>query len=324
MSPRKLKALITCEVNDGFLHALEERGIQFELAGWGQTGITLTDSEVVAKAEDCNLLIIEIEGISRDILLRLPKVRFIGVSRGNPVNVDLEYCKEFKIKVVHTPGRNADSVADYCVGSMIDISRGLSASRIHLSMEGWMFEEKLPYLEFRGREIGHQTVGLYGMGNIGKRVAKRLNAGFGTKVIYFDPFVAADENAKRVESLDALFTQSDIVSLHAPVVDSTRNTVDRALLSKLGPSGFLISSARAQIIDEDDLYLSLVEHEIAGAVLDVYWREPIDQSSRWLQLANVICTPHVAGASLDVVNNHCSTILKGIDDWLGSPDIEER
>jgi phosphoglycerate dehydrogenase-like enzyme len=201
---------------------------------------------------------------------------------------------------------------------MLDLSRKLTSSSRHLSDEGWLFDGKLPYLEFRGREIGNLVVGLYGFGQIGVRVAQRLSKGFGAKVYYFDPFVESSSHATRVNSLEELFEVSDIVSLHAPVINSTENTVDRTLLKKLGPEGILISSARAKLVVEEDLYQALKTKEIASAAIDVFWNEPIEATDRWLALPNVICTPHIAGASLDVVSNHCETILNGIDKWLSS------
>lgn len=318
MPARSLRALITSEVTTKFLASLKERSIEFELCGWGQNGETLSDVELIAKARDCEIVIVEIEELNRKVLESLPNLKFVGVSRGTPVNVDLAFCEQQKIPVVHTPGRNADSVADYCLGMMLDLSRKLTLSSRHLSDEGWLFDGKLPYLEFRGREIGNLVVGLYGFGQIGVRVAQRLSNGFGAKVYYFDPFVESSSYATKVSSLEELFEVSDIVSLHAPVINSTENTVDRALLKKLGPEGILISSARAKLVVEEDLYQALKTKEIASAAIDVFWNEPIEATDRWLALPNVICTPHIAGASLDVVSNHCETILNGIDKWLSS------
>jgi D-3-phosphoglycerate dehydrogenase len=318
MQANSLRALITCEVTTEFLASLNERNIKFELSGWGQNGITLRDSELVAKAQNCEIVIVEIEELNRKVLESLPNLKFVGVSRGTPVNVDLGFCGQQKIPVVHTPGRNADSVADYCLAMMLDLSRKLTSSSRHLSNEGWLFDGKLPYLEFRGREIGNLVVGLYGFGQIGVRVAQRLINGFGATVYYFDPFVESSSYATKVNSLDELFEISDIVSLHAPVVAGTENSVDRALLKKLGPEGILISSARAKLVVEEDLYQALKTREIASAGIDVFWKEPIEKTDRWLALPNVTCTPHIAGASLDVVSNHCETILNGIDKWLSS------
>ena len=318
MQANSLRALITCEVTTEFLASLNERNIKFELSGWGQNGITLSDSELVAKAQNCEIVIVEIEELNRKVLESLPNLKFVGVSRGTPVNVDLGFCGQQKIPVVHTPGRNADSVADYCLAMMLDLSRKLTSSSRHLSNEGWLFDGKLPYLEFRGREIGNLVVGLYGFGQIGVRVAQRLINGFGATVYYFDPFVESSSYATKVNSLDELFEISDIVSLHAPVVAGTENSVDRALLKKLGPEGILISSARAKLVVEEDLYQVLKTREIASAAIDVFWKEPIEKTDRWLALPNVICTHHIAGASLDVVSNHCETILNGIDEWLSS------
>ena len=323
MQANSLRALITCEVTPEFLASLKERNIDFELSGWGQDGKTLSEVELIAKAQNCEIVIVEIEELNRKVLESLPNLKFVGVSRGTPVNVDLGFCEQQRIPVVHTPGRNADSVADYCLAMMLDLSRKLTSSSRHLSDEGWLFEGKLPYLEFRGREIGNLVVGLYGFGQIGVRVAQRLSNGFGAKVYYFDPFVESSSHATRVNSLEELFEVSDIISLHAPVINSTENTVDRTLLKKLGPEGILISSARAKLVVEEDLYQALKTKEIASAAIDVFWNEPIEATDRWLALPNVICTPHIAGASLDVVSNHCETILNGIDKWLSSNNTEK-
>ena len=318
MPDKSMRALITCEVTDEFLNALTSRKIEFELTGWGQTGITLSEKELISKAENCDIVIIEIEELNKAVIDSLPNLKFVGVSRGTPVNVDLDFCKERGIPVVHTPGRNADSVADYCLSMMLDLSRKLTSSSRHLSAEGWMFDGKLPYLEFRGRELGQLKVGLFGFGQIGARVAQRLHSGFGAQVFFFDPYVESSVHAKKVSSLEELFEISDIISLHAPVIAGTENSVDRAMLKKLGPQGILISSARAKLIVEEDLYQSLTHGEIASAAIDVFWSEPIDSQNRWVKLPNVICTPHIAGASLDVVSNHCETILNGIDKWLST------
>lgn len=318
MPNNTMRALITCEVSNEFISALKSRGIEYELTGWGQTGNTLTQEELIAKAQGCEIVIVEIEDLNKTVIESLPDLKFVGVSRGTPVNVDLEFCKERGIPVVHTPGRNADSVADYCLSMMLDLSRKLTASSRHLASEGWMFDGKLPYLEFRGRDLGNLKVGLFGFGQIGARVAKRLHSGFGSQVYFFDPFVESSVHAKKVKSLDELFETCDIVSLHAPVIPETENSVNRALLRKLGPEGILISSARAKLIVEEDLYQSLANKEIASAAIDVFWKEPIDSQNRWVKLPNAICTPHIAGASTDVVSNHCETILNGIDKWLST------
>ena len=318
MPNNTMRALITCEVTNEFLSALKSRDIEYELTGWGQTGNTLTQDELIAKAQECEIVIVEIEDLNKAVIESLPNLKFVGVSRGTPVNVDLEYCKERGIPVVHTPGRNADSVADYCLSMMLDLSRKLTASSRHLASEGWMFDGKLPYLEFRGRDLGNLKVGLFGFGQIGARVAKRLHSGFGSQVYFFDPFVESSVHAKKVKSLDELFETCDIVSLHAPVIPETENSINRALLRKLGPEGILISSARAKLIVEEDLYQSLANAEIASAAIDVFWKEPIDSQDRWVKLPNVICTPHIAGASNDVVANHCETILNGVDKWLSA------
>jgi phosphoglycerate dehydrogenase-like enzyme len=318
MSDRKMRALITSEVTDEFLELLDVRNIQYELAGWGQSGTVLTENQIIESAQQCEIVIVELENINRKVIEALPGLQFVGVSRGTPVNVDLEYCDEKGISVVHTPGRNADSVADFCLAMMLNLTRKLIVSSKHLSTVGWTYDGKLPYLEFRGKEIRNLKIGLYGLGQIGERVAERLHNGFGAKTYFYDPFVKASAHATKVEKIDELFEISDIVSLHAPVVAETENSINRALLRKLGPEGILISSARAKLVIEEDLYSALTNGEIASAAIDVFWSEPIDADNKWVKLSNVICTPHIAGASLDVVANHCGMILEGLDKWLSS------
>jgi D-3-phosphoglycerate dehydrogenase len=323
VNTKGMKALITCEVSHSFIGDLETRGIRCEHAGWGLNGKLLSPNELITQAKDCEIVITELEELNESIIRQLPKISFIGVTRGNPTNVDLTFCKEQGIEVVYTPGRNADSVADYCIGAILGLTRDINVSNRHLTNFGWMYEEKLPYLRFRGKELGRSTIGLYGMGQIGKRVASRLHRGFGTTVIYFDPFVEKDDNARQVDSLDELFSRSDVVSLHAPVTEETKNTVNTQLLNGLGESGFLINSARADLVVESDLYQSLIETRIAGAALDVFWSEPLHKNSKWLELENVLCTPHIAGASNDVVENQCEMILAGIDIWIKTKQVEK-
>lgn len=318
MPDNTMRALVTCEVTDEFLTALKARSIDYDLVGWGQNGTLLSQKELISGAQECQIIIVEIEELNKEVINSLPNLKFVGVSRGTPVNVDMEICKARNIAVVHTPGRNADSVADYCLAMMLDLSRKLTESSRHLMSKGWMFDGKLPYLEFRGRELGGLSMGLYGLGQIGAKVAQRLHNGFGAEVYFFDPFVQSSIDAKKVNTLEELFDISDIISLHAPVTSETEYSVNRTLLRKLGPDGILISSARAKLIIEEDLFQCIVNEEIAGAAIDVFWDEPIDTNNRWLKLSNVICTPHIAGASLDVVANHCKTILIGLDKWLSS------
>lgn len=318
MPDNTIRALVTCEVTDEFLTALKARGIEYDLAGWGQNGNTLSQTEIISRAQECQIIIVELEELNKEVINSLPILKFVGVSRGTPVNVDMEICKARNIPVVHTPGRNADSVADYCLAMMLDLSRKLTESSRHLMSRGWMFDGKVPYLEFRGRELGGLSVGLYGLGQIGARVAQRLHNGFSAEVYFFDPFVQSCIDAKKVHTLEELFDISDIISLHAPVISETEYSVNRTLLRKLGPDGILISSARAKLIVEEDLFQCIVNGEIASAAIDVFWNEPIDSNNRWLKLSNVICTPHIAGAALNVTANHCKTILNGLDKWLSS------
>jgi len=318
VSVKSKKALVTCETTAEFLEQLRNRGIQVNHDGWGKTGMSLDKKSLIVALQNCEIAFVELEHIDVEVIENCPDLRFIGVARGAPTNVDLNICSIRGITVATTPARNADAVADYSLAMMIVATRSIFSSALHLKDEGWNYQGQLPYLKFRGREIGSLKVGLYGLGNIGLKVAKRLHYGFGTDVLFYDPFVNHCLEARKVDSLDELFSESDMVSLHAPVNDSTKRSISGNLLDKLGPNGLLINAARAGLIDEDLLFNYLEQGKIAGAVLDVYWHEPLDVKSKWLNLENVICTPHIAGATFDVIDNHCQKLILDFDKWLST------
>lgn len=297
-----------------FISELKSRGLQVEHCGWGTSGVQLTKSELIAKIQNCKVAFTELEDFDKEVI-EASSLEFIGVARGNPVNIDLQVCNERGITVVTTPARNADSVADFCVAMILNTSRRLNFGSNHLRESGWNFEGFLPYREFRGVELGSLKIGLYGLGNIGRRLAHRLKEGFGSKLYYFDPFVEDCMNAEKVSTLQELFEICDVISIHAPLNGSTINSVTEKEIRLLGNSGILINSARAQLVDENALYNALARKELHSAALDVFWEEPLQPNSKWLNLPNVILTPHIAGASLNVISNQCEILLSGLDKW---------
>lgn len=315
MSTNSKRALVTCESTPKFIEQIQQRGFAVHQAGWGKSGIPLDKASLITALKDCDIAFIELEEIDAEVIEKCPKLGLIGVARGTPINVDMAACKLKGISVTTTPARNADAVADYCIAMMIVASRSIFSSSLHLREKGWNYEGQLPYLKFRGFEIGNKKIGLYGLGNIGLKVAKRLHYGFGVKVFFYDPFVEICAEAEKVKSLDELFEICDIISLHAPINEATKNSITQDQLEKLGRKGVLINAARAGLIEEIALLEALEQNRIKGAVLDVFWNEPLESNSNWLKLENVICTPHIAGATFDVIQNHCEKLISDLDNW---------
>ena len=205
-----MRALVTAEFTDEGQRRLEALGYEVVRAGWGVTRRALAREEYVRAAEGAQLLVTEIEVVDAAVLDALPEVRCVATARGGPVNVDLDACAARGIPVVSTPGRNADSVADFTMGLLLTLCRGIAAGERHLRGSGWLVGDELPYLHFRGPELAGRTLGLVGLGEVGRRVRARAEAGFGMRVLHTDPAVAGST------PLETLLAESDVVSPALP------------------------------------------------------------------------------------------------------------
>lgn len=132
MSTQLKRALVTCEITDDFLLQLRDRGFEVKWDGWGRTGINMDKQRLITILQNCDVAFVELESIDREVIENCPSLRFIGVARGTPVNIDLDLCSERGITVASTPARNADAVADYCLAMMIVASRAIFPSVLHL------------------------------------------------------------------------------------------------------------------------------------------------------------------------------------------------
>jgi D-3-phosphoglycerate dehydrogenase len=202
--------------------------------------------------------------------------------------IDAEYARSKGITVLNTPLSSSASVAELAIGYMIALARS-----IHLttdSMKAGKWEKK----KFQGTEIGGKTLGVVGIGNIGKEVAKRALA-LGMNVIVYDPYAAAPEHLARV-TLDELFASADYITFHMPLTDETRHMIDAQAFAKMKPGVRIINCARGGIVDEDALYDALVSGKVAGVALDVFAQEPC-QGHKLFELEQVIGSPHIGAAT---------------------------
>jgi D-3-phosphoglycerate dehydrogenase len=266
-----------------------------------------------------DVLIVEADLVHAEVLDTCP-LRMIGVCRGEPVNVDLELATRKGIPVFHTPGRNADAVADLTLAFMLMLVRHLPAvSAMYRGGEAARIEQASDYLSmytrFTGVELGGLTVGLVGLGAVGGEVARRL-AGFRPRLVAYDPYVAEPPAGVTLCDLDTLLRSADIVSLHAPVTAETQGLLSAERLALLKPTAFVINTARAALTDENALYEMLRSGRLAGAALDVLVEEPLQPGNRFLALPNVIVTPHLGGATLDVTRHQSEIIVDAMEHWL--------
>jgi D-3-phosphoglycerate dehydrogenase len=198
--------------------------------------------------------------------------------------IDADYARSKGITVMNTPRASSASVAELAIGYMFALARSLYKASTTMKAEKW--EKKA----FEGDEIGGKILGLIGVGNIGKEVAKRA-AGLGMTVLAYDPYVKESKDVKLVP-LDKLLAEADYISLHLPKTKESANMLDKAQFEKMKTGVRFINCARGGIVNEAALYEALTNGKVAGAALDVYAEEP-PTDWRLAKLDNVLCSPHI-------------------------------
>jgi D-3-phosphoglycerate dehydrogenase len=277
-------------------------------------------------------IFVEAEPVDDSMLAALPNVELIGCLRSEPVNVDVRAAAARRIAVVHTPGRNADAVADFtlglCLASLRNIaiahhaivSNELTTTRASEGLHRakgdviWRPDDPtmpIPYITYKGHQLSRMSVAVIGFGAVGRVVAQRFD-GLVREVCVADPFVPDDQISARgfVPTLleDAL-RRADVVTIHAR---STAVVIGRAELASMKPGSYLINTARATVLDHDALIDSLESGHLGGAALDVFVDEPLPRSSRLLGVARLTLTPHIAGAAFEVAEIQSEILLAGV------------
>jgi D-3-phosphoglycerate dehydrogenase / 2-oxoglutarate reductase len=320
----KPKAVVTIQISND---QLERLGTRFDVVhtGWGKTGFRLSESDLLLNLSDARVLLVGYERITREVIEKNPSLQIIGCSRGNPLNIDIEAATDHKIPVIYTPGRNSIAAAEFTIGLMISIARNIPKG-FHRLKSGdylgqpkenifspnpgddviWNLDGDNPYLSLRGFELHSRTLGLIGLGNVASHVAQLAKA-FGMRVIAVSP-ARDQEKARKLQidlvPLETLLRNSDFISLHCKVTPETVGMIDKTSFSMMKRSAYIINTARASIIDQEALVEALVNRQIAGAALDVFWDEPLPANHPLLHLDNVVITPHLGGSTHEVPTRH--------------------
>lgn len=261
---------------------------------------SLDEDVLVEQVKDVDAIVIRANGkVTARLMDAAPRLKVIGRHGVGVEAIDLEAAKARGIVVCNTPDANVESVAEQAVGFMVVLSKQIQKADKAIRQGKWNVR-----YEFIGQEMFGRTLGLVGMGRIGSRVAEICNLGFRMPVIYYDvvryPLVEEKLDAKQV-TLDELLVRADYISVHVPLLPSTRNIIGREQLAKTKKGAILINTARGGVIDEAALIDALERGHLAGAGLDVYTVEPTPDDNPLFLLENVILSPHMAAHTDDAL-----------------------
>ena len=282
-----------------------------------------TADEAVALVGDAEMLVTHLTPLSAGIMDRLPNLKFVAVSRGGPVNIDMTAARERGITIVNTPGRNASAVAEFTIGAILAETRNITRGHDALRRGEWRGD--LYRADLTGEELSEMTVGLIGYGEVGRRVVKLLKV-FGCRILVSDPYVqlsAEDLHDGVIQtSLARLLAESDVVSLHPRVTPETTKMLNRNTFAQMKKGAYVINTSRGPLLDYDALYEALKSNHLRGAMLETFSIEPAPPDWPLLQLPNVTLTPHIAGASVKTVRYAAGLAAEEVRRYLaGEPAI---
>ncbi|QIN81503.1 hydroxyacid dehydrogenase [Rubrobacter tropicus] len=260
------------------------------------------EEEIVAAGRGAEVIVTQLAPITRKVLNSLQDLKLVVVTRGGPVNVNVEAATENGVIIANAPGRNAPAAAEYALGLMLAAMKRIPDA--HASLKGGEWRGEFYAYEENGIELDGSTVGLVGFGAIGSRVAKVL-AAFGAEVLVHDPFVEDGPVVKaggRKAGLDELLERSKVVSLHARLSDETRGMIGAEQIGKMPEGSVLVNTARGGLLDYDALCDALESGQLGAAALDVYEEEPPPEGSRLFAAPNLVLSPHIAGATRETAH----------------------
>ena len=307
---RRPAALILAPFSADALERLEGR-VDVTHESWMDTLRLQDPEELGLRLGDmgATALVVESDFVFDETLEAARALRFVGVCRAALNHVDVDAATGRGVVVVNTPGRNARAVAEHVLGLMLSLARRIPAADRYVREGRWRSPDE-PYRLLRGVELGGRTLGLIGLGAIGRQVAALATA-LGMSVVAYDPYAANGADAEMTD-LDSLLARSDFVATLAPLTAETTGMLDAGALSRVRPGAYLVMASGTAIAETDALLAALSDGRLAGAAADVFDTHPVAPDSPLLTSGRLVLTPHIAGATEETIARHSDMIASDL------------
>lgn len=274
------------------------------------------EAELIKRAHGADIIVVSNIPLKASFFKAVPTLKYLSVAFAGVDHIDMEYCNLNGIVVKNAAGYSTQAVAELTIGLMIDQLRQITYLNSITRQGGTR-------MNFLGREISGKTVGIIGLGAIGQRVARLLQA-FGANVITFNRTTKNIESVKQV-SMDELLKQSDIITIHTPLTADTKGLIGKDAFAKMKPSAILINTARGAVVDQNALCEALDRKQIAGASIDVYPVEPpLPVNDPILKTAHSTLLPHIGYATHEAFMIRLHIMAENIEYFLNHANLSHR
>ncbi len=311
--PTKPKVFVSRKIPEAGLRLLEG---EIDYKVWPKEEPP-SQEELIENTRDCHGLVsLLTDKLDDEVFSHCPKLKIIAQYAVGYNNIDVQAATKRKIAVSNTPGVLTDTTADTAFALLMSVARRIPECDEYVKTGEWRVE--WAPLMMLGTDVHHKTLGIIGMGRIGKAIAQRAR-GFEMNLIYSD--TQRDEEVEkkfgaRFATLEELLRESDFVSVHVPLVPETKHLINAEKLSLMKKTAFLINTSRGQVVDEQALAQALEKKQIAGAALDVFEIEPLPRESQLNKMKNVVLVPHIGSASKETREKMSEIACANIVDYF--------
>ena len=303
---RKFKVLLTRRLHDFALTKLRERCEITIHSG----KIPMPKQKILEEIKDKDgLICFPYDIIDQEILDSTNKLKIISTFSVGFDHIDINYAKKKRITIGYTPDVLTNATAELTIGLILDLLRRITEGD-HIIRKGRWKEIFGPF-DYVGTEVSGKTLGILGMGRIGKTVAKKASC-LGMNILYHNKKSIANTGKAKYVSLNELFKKSDVISIHVPYSKNTHHMINSALLRKMKKTSFLINTSRGKIVNQKDLLKILQLKKIQGAALDVFEDEPIGKSNDLVKLKNVVLVPHIGSSTSETRRTMAEITVKNL------------